>query len=187
MNLQILVEQIPAQGLRLALREPAERFPALVQLAADGGIRLLGPLMATVDITPEKSMFHVTGRVTGEVEIPCSRCLSPFRHGMDEPFELTYTERVPGDQEAELELTAADMGMERLKNDRIDLAEALQEQVIVALPMRPLCRRDCKGLCPGCGADLNTEPCTCAGQSGDPRFAILEKLKTGRRDPDSDL
>lgn len=183
MNLQILVEQIPAQGLKLTLSEPAERFPALVQLAADEGIRLMGPLVATVDVLPEKSMFRVTGRVAGEVEIPCSRCLSRFRHSIDEAFTLTYTDRLPGDEEAEVELTAADMGMERLQSGRIDLAQALQEQVIVALPMRPLCRHDCKGLCPGCGADLNAEPCACAGPAGDPRFAVLEKLKTGRREP----
>ena len=183
MNLHIDVEKIPAQGLNLSLCEPAERFPALIRLAADEGIRLVGPVAATVSITPEKGMFRVQGCVKGKVDIPCSRCLQRLHLEIEETFSLTYADHVPGGDEAVVELTAADMGMEQLAGGRIDLAEALQEQVVMGLPMRPLCRQDCKGLCPACGADLNTETCTCASPAKDPRFAVLEKLKTGGKAP----
>ena len=61
--------------------------------------------------------------------------------------------------------------------EELDLCEAVQEQVIMALPVRPLCREDCRGLCPVCGADLNEESCTCAEKTVDPRWKALSELK----------
>ena len=59
----------------------------------------------------------------------------------------------------------------------VDLAEVAREQVDLALPLRVLCRDDCRGLCPGCGADLNREACRCTSVGGDERFAGLARLK----------
>ena len=59
----------------------------------------------------------------------------------------------------------------------IDLTEAVQEQILLSLPLRPLCREDCKGLCPGCGEDLNKGACGCSGKAVDPRLAVLGNLK----------
>ena len=63
------------------------------------------------------------------------------------------------------------------EGDVIDFRDAVQEQVIMAIPMQPLCREDCRGLCPGCGANLNLEKCRCRPDDVDPRLAILKKLK----------
>jgi uncharacterized protein len=58
----------------------------------------------------------------------------------------------------------------------VDIAEPTREQIWVSLPLQPLCRPDCKGLCAQCGINLNHESCTCQEESIDSRFAILEEL-----------
>jgi uncharacterized protein len=62
------------------------------------------------------------------------------------------------------------------RGDELDLTEVTKEQVLLGLPMKPLCSESCKGLCPACGADLNLGPCGCGGKAVDQRFQALEKL-----------
>jgi uncharacterized protein len=69
-----------------------------------------------------------------------------------------------------------DVDISYYRDDRIDLNELLREQFYLALPMKPLCRDDCKGLCPQCGTNLNTGACSCATQWEDPRLAPLKGL-----------
>jgi uncharacterized protein len=64
--------------------------------------------------------------------------------------------------------------------DEIDVTPLIVEQVMLALPTRPLCAEDCLGLCDSCGANLNRETCDCADTGGDPRMAIFRTLKVGR-------
>ena len=64
------------------------------------------------------------------------------------------------------------------RDDQIDLDEVLREQFYLALPMKPLCREDCAGLCPQCGTNRNTGTCSCETEPEDPRLAPLRRLKT---------
>jgi uncharacterized protein len=72
------------------------------------------------------------------------------------------------------------LGLSYYSTDEIDLAPLIAEQVILALPTRPLCSEDCRGLCEQCGINLNREACDCFVESGDPRMAIFRTLKVGR-------
>lgn len=182
-KLFVEVNDIPPQGLDLEFREPVQRFPVMDKLAQEGNICFSGPVVASLRITPEKDLFLVQGRVEIESEISCCRCLVPFHQSLSEAVALTYTlglpeaDRFDPAKDAVIDLTAEDMGMELVRSGRIDLLAVIQEAVVMALPMRPLCRQDCKGLCPSCGADLNRAQCTCAGAAPDPRLAVLAKLK----------
>lgn len=182
-NLFVEVNDIPPQGLDLEFREPVQRFPVIGKLTQEGNICFSGPVVASLRIAPENELFLVQGRVEIESEISCCRCLAPFRQSLAEAFALTYTvglpevDRFDPAKHAAIELTAEDMGLALVRNGRIDLLEVIEEAVVMALPMRPLCREDCKGLCPTCGADLNRDKCTCAGAAPDPRLAVLAKLK----------
>ena len=69
------------------------------------------------------------------------------------------------------------------ENDAIDLGQLMREQVYLSLPMKPLCRDDCRGLCPVCGTNLNLSVCHCAREWDDPRFAALKALKGGMTKP----
>jgi len=70
-----------------------------------------------------------------------------------------------------------DLDISFYKGDRIDLTELIKEQILLYLPMQPLCSTDCKGLCPKCRKSLKDGPCNCEVKEIDPRFEVLKKLK----------
>ena len=78
------------------------------------------------------------------------------------------------------ELNREDLGLSYYSTEEIDLTPLIQEQVMLALPTRPLCHENCRGLCPSCGVDLNKETCACSTSAADPRMAIFRTLKVGR-------
>jgi uncharacterized protein len=80
-------------------------------------------------------------------------------------------------QPREIELNAEDMGMVYFQGDKINLIETIQEQVLMEFPFRVLCKRGCKGLCPGCGADLNEDQCNCDRKPSAGKFDALKNLK----------
>jgi uncharacterized protein len=77
-------------------------------------------------------------------------------------------------------LRGDDLGMSYYASDEIDLAPLIGEQVLLALPTRPLCAENCRGLCGQCGANLNRDTCHCAAAGDDPRMALFRTLKVGR-------
>jgi len=121
----------------------------------------------------------VQGRISGRFAVPCARCLAPATVEVQEPdVLLTF-----------LPPSAADPGREELKQEDldtyvhdgklIDLVPVVREQLVLAIPITPLCQEDCKGICTTCGADLNQSPCSCARAeaSTSPWVEALAKLK----------
>jgi uncharacterized protein len=115
------------------------------------------------------------------VRLPCSRCLQPFKTPLKSSFALTYMQQVADVMEdtesQEVELSAEDMGIDYFQGEKINLKDAIQEQVVMEFPLRPLCKLDCKGLCPKCGVDLNEDPCDCEQRPSPGKFAALKNLK----------
>lgn len=124
-----------------------------------------------------KEEIIVEARLKAEIEMPCSRCLKEHRQQVDEAFEVIYLPE-PEEQENvdELELVETDLNVEYYAGETIDLAELAREQLLVLLPLKPLCQEDCAGLCPSCGQDLNEGTCMCPKDVIDPRLAVLGKL-----------
>ena len=119
----------------------------------------------------------IEARLKAEIEMPCSRCLKEHRQRIDEAFEVIYLpEPEEQDNVDEIELAETDLNVEFYADETIDLAELVREQLLVLLPIKPLCREDCAGLCPSCGQDLNEETCACPKDAIDPRLAVLGKL-----------
>ncbi|MEW6725279.1 MAG: DUF177 domain-containing protein [Bacillota bacterium] len=116
----------------------------------------------------------IEGRVTGEVELVCSRCLVGFRYQLDVPFSQEF--RKEGDWLAGSATATGEDGddIEFYSGDSLDLTPLLCETVLLSLPMKPICREGCRGLCPVCGKNLNNGPCGCVVEETDPR---LEKLR----------
>ena len=112
--------------------------------------------------------FYFSGRMSGEVEEECRRCLTPTRARVDEELHLLFADS--NDEETD----ESDVYMLEPRATTIDLRPALREQWLLAAPGFALCREDCKGLCPRCGADLNLGPCGC-GSVTDPRWAALRR------------
>jgi uncharacterized protein len=77
----------------------------------------------------------------------------------------------------ELSVTVAEAEVGYYQGDGLVLEDVLREQVLLAVPLKVVCREDCKGLCPTCGKNRNTEPCSCAATLGDPRWSALKEIR----------
>jgi uncharacterized protein len=164
------------------IRRPQTRYdrtfePSEVE-STDDAYRIVAPVHLGFDIHKDKEKFRLVGTVRTELELACSRCLEPFRLPVDLAFDQRYLPQPEASPDEEREVAEEDLEMSFYRDEQIDLNELLREQSYLALPMKPLCREECKGLCAQCGTNLNTGTCTCAREWEDPRLAALKQLKT---------
>jgi uncharacterized protein len=118
------------------------------------------------------------GGVRAPVRGTCARCLEEYDFALDARFQLVLTPRAAAVDEPS-ELRSDDLGLCFYDGDEIDVSALVHEQTILALPTRPLCAESCRGLCPQCGVNLNTDPCGCPVTATDPRLAVLRTLARG--------
>ena len=134
----------------------------------------------SVKVTRLSKDLLVQGNVSGDVRLECSRCLTAFSLPVEGSLEEQYQPTVdietgrPVHREAYEE---DDTAFSLSPNHELDLTEPVRQALLVALPLKPLCRDDCAGLCPQCGADLNEGPCDCQPDTTDDRWAALRELK----------
>jgi len=121
-----------------------------------------------------------SGNFSGAFTGHCGRCLEEFNFLLDKTFDFVLTPEPKRSGHGAAELHRDELGLSYYSSEEIDLAPLIAEQVILALPTRSLCSEDCRGLCGKCGANLNSEPCSCANADGDPRMALFRTLKVGR-------
>ena len=183
MTMKIETQHIPSQGMTLVFEKKADAFPVLKKLIEKGEIALPEPIVFEINVIPERDMIKIKGSLAAAARLACSRCLAVFETTLRQRFTLRFSRQIPQDvhpaENAEIELTAEQIGLVFYKGEEIDLSDALQEQVVLALPYKPLCRADCKGLCPYCGTDLNHGDCQCRGDQPISPFAVLKGLKIG--------
>jgi uncharacterized protein len=161
----------------------SESIETLNELYADSKVREYRfPPSLDVDLScyraGQELFFH--GRFRGTLQATCSRCLQNFSFELDKQFDSVLSPAPANPARGAEELNRDDLGLSYYSAEEIDLAPLITEQVILALPTRPLCAEDCRGLCGGCGANLNVEACVCSSSAGDPRMAIFRTLKVGR-------
>jgi uncharacterized protein len=136
-------------------------------------IRLAGPLRVQLDAQYAGRDVVVRGELSGQVRLPCRRCLTEVTAELDE--EVAWVFRA-GLSQVEAEDSETYTLPER--SDELELADAIREQVILAVPQYAICRDDCRGLCPRCGANFNEEQCDCEPVETDSRWAALRELRT---------
>ena len=125
-------------------------------------------LRGTIHAVRIREGLLLQGTVHSQLELECVRCLEHFLFPVAVELEEIFW--VPGSgPRPEGAYVVSDSGW-------LDLAPLLREQIWVAIPMKPLCRPDCKGLCPNCGANLNLGPCECETTDVDPRLAALKAM-----------
>ncbi len=145
--------------------------------SGDEAYSVVTPVSLVFDIHKDKARFRLVGRVKTTLGLPCSRCLEPFTIDVDAPFDLRYQPLAEHHEPSEREVEAGDMDTAFYENDEIDLGQLMGEQFYLSLPMKPLCKDDCKGLCSNCGTNLNKATCDCNTKWEDPRLAALRALK----------
>jgi uncharacterized protein len=125
-------------------------------------------------------------RVASTLEMACSRCLEAFDVPVDAAVETRFvpagdlakvTAETVRSGEIEDDIEEHDLGLAEYRDETIDLGDVMKEQFVLALPMKPLCKDDCQGLCPVCGVNRNRESCECRQEWVDPRLAALAELK----------
>ncbi|MGE0871600.1 MAG: DUF177 domain-containing protein [Kofleriaceae bacterium] len=136
-----------------------------------------------LELYADGAHVFVAGTFKGELTIACSRCVEPVKIEIDERLRVTFLPRaeLPADDSEDAGEEGAEVGEDDLDlfpydGDSIDLEPLFREQFVLSVPFAPLCREDCKGLCPQCGIDRNTATCQCE-KPIDPRLAALKGLK----------
>ena len=175
------------------IRHPETAFLRQYEPSAFGGddedYRLGAPVTLGFTVHKDEDRFRLVGTVATKLELRCSRCLEPFGLPVDAAFDLRYlpegTGLPDGDEKEDGAICDDDPSAAIYCDDEIDLAALMREQFYLALPMKPLCRQDCSGLCPHCGTNLNTETCQCQTEWEDPRLAGLKALITERKHDDA--
>jgi uncharacterized protein len=138
---------------------------------------VVAPVSLVFDLHKDRDRYRLVGRVGTTLELPCSRCLEPFTRPVDAAFDLRYEPQSANTGDGERELHDDDLADAYYDDETIDLGQLMREQFLLALPMKPLCREECRGLCPVCGTNLNRGTCGCRREWEDPRFAALKALQ----------
>jgi uncharacterized protein len=179
--MKIEIQHIPDQGMALSYQRDAQVFSSLMDLARTEGYEFVSPIFIDLHIQPEHDMFSVKGGLAFTLRVLCSRCLASFEVAPKQRFTLRFSRKIPQDVHAGnvegVALTADEIGLAFFEGDSIDLRDAVQEQVVLAVPLYPVCRENCKGLCPRCGVDLNVETCRCTADKPPGPFDVLKNLK----------
>ena len=122
----------------------------------------------------------ITGELAASVPLTCSRCLEDFRVEVRPSVDVRYVPRPVLKHVGEL--GADDLDLDFYENDEVNLGALVETETTLALPMKPLCRDECRGLCAVCGANRNVVACACRTPASDPRLAVLKRLTAGLND-----
>lgn len=118
--------------------------------------------------------IRLRAHIEGPFELLCARCLDTIAYQADLDFDLIFRPAGADAEPGERAISEAETEIGYYDKSGLLLEDAVREQVLLSLPDRSLCREECKGLCPTCGANLNEAECTCGGLSPDPRWAALQ-------------
>lgn len=156
-------------------------FEATLQLAlTDDGVCLAengDPFHVSITLDRLHGGIRVEGKVEGALDMECSRCLERFKFPVELYIDEVY--RLPEGQASTRPLPSSEVVEDdsyQVREGILDLNPALNDAIILSVPMKPLCRDDCKGLCPLCGNNRNTDECDCVDEDIDPRLEVLKRL-----------
>ncbi len=120
--------------------------------------------------------YSLEGEIAYHGMLECSRCLEPYPFREQESFTLVLSRRPASISDQEVSMSEQDLDLYYYDDPELPVEPIVEERIQIAIPMKPLCREECRGLCARCGADLNAGPCGCAVESTDPRWDALRKL-----------
>lgn len=144
-------------------------------LSVKGQAELLREHRGPKEIVPD---IRIRAHWSGNFEAPCARCLDPVKHPIEGDFDLIFRPLGVDAGPPERALVPPETEIGYYQEGGLVLEDVLREQALLTLPVRTLCRPDCKGLCPRCGRNLNSEPCTCEASSADERWSALSDLRS---------
>jgi uncharacterized protein len=138
---------------------------------------LAKPVTTDFTLTHQGLELQVRGTVTTEIRYQCARCLKEFARPLGVGYDLLYLPQRDWKEDEEIELKYEDMEVGFYDGIRLDVDLMTLEQIELAMPMKFVCREDCRGLCPVCGADRNEATCQCKVEPSDSRLAVLQNFR----------
>src|SRR5580658_8039152 len=122
--------------------------------------------------------IRLRGSYLGEFQVPCARCVDPVKIPLSSEFDLIFRPLGADADAPERSITAPETEIGYYQGDSLLLEDVLREQVLLSMPVRTLCKPDCKGLCPRCGKNRNLEACSCDEAPSDARWEALAGLRS---------
>ena len=173
-SLKINVATIPEEGIKYVLSEDGSRFKECLTDTAGTDFKLR---KVDVDclVTKTSTTIFIKGEFSAIIDSNCSRCLEDISVPIGGNFAYTLI-LAKAETREDLELTAEELEISHYQGDLIDLTSIICEQIILQIPIKTLCREDCKGLCPKCGMNLNKSSCNCHLAAVDNRMAVLKNF-----------
>jgi uncharacterized protein len=178
----IKVDSIPSEGLWVEFLISRERLEEInaerpLGFVPSGGLEVRGELSRS----GQDILFK--GKILGALGLSCGRCLDSFLKTLEIPVRsewriLSSPSKAAG-KEGISKIEDLETGV--IREGFLDLEERILEEVILVIPILPLCRPDCRGLCPVCGENRNTTPCQCKSGGGASPFSALKDLKVGEK------
>ncbi len=121
--------------------------------------------------------IRMIGKFAARLEVSCARCLETVARDIDRDFDLLYRPLGADAGRDEISVTQAEADIGYYSDGGLELEDFLREQLLLALPIKTVCRDDCRGLCPHCGKNLNDNACSCKVEMHDPRWDALKNIK----------
>ena len=137
------------------------------------GIQQVAPLEVHGAARLLAGEIEIRGQLSTTMEAICARCLDPVLHPVHRDFDLVYRSIRTMTRGDEFEVPRGEEELGFYHGDGLLLEDMAKEQVLLSLPMKSVCRSDCRGLCPQCGGNLNRESCGCASRKINPRWERL--------------
>jgi uncharacterized protein len=171
------IDEITEEGLHLTWDEELPSITAYLAGLSRIDFGFEKPLHTEAKVRKVGPSFFLEGNVQTSLRLTCVRCLKDFFFPISSSFDLTLSplKKAPTGEEAELK--EEDMESNFFEGGEIHLSEIACEQVFLEIPYKPLCREDCRGLCPVCGKDLNLSACHCVPVGSEFAFSALKNLK----------
>ncbi|MDD5774149.1 MAG: DUF177 domain-containing protein [bacterium] len=168
--MKIKINDIPEEGLDLEFSEN------LAELNVEHEqLEKLKEVTANIHIQKEDFGFFAFGEINVDWDLICNRCLIPFPQTAKIEFSREYRliEEDIADEKIEEDILSAVL----IKNEEIDLENEIKEDLLLAIPIKILCKAECKGICPNCGQNLNVKKCSCVQEETDIRWEALKEIK----------
>jgi uncharacterized protein len=182
--MRVHVDEIPEAGRFLQFHWGEERFQHFLPPDDPLSICFERPLHAELEIHKQPDHIRVRGLIRAEFRLVCHRCLESYPWRLEQPVDLFLLQQKESEDQTEedQDKDLDDLDYEFFDGEEIDIDLLVVEQIVLALPFKALCSEECNGICPHCGANLNLEPCRCAGRQADSPFARLQAIKQGLPD-----
>lgn len=174
----IRTSEIPRDGLDIVANRGKAWVPRLLEGMNWYPLRACRMLSINLYLFLEGRDLEASGSFVAEGETVCDRCAEPVTLRLERDFRTVFVPADRGPAESgDLELQADDLDIAFYDGAGIEVTDIFLEQVALALPVKVLCREDCRGVCPRCGENRNRSECDCPGETREGPFDVLKTLR----------